>query len=436
MAIPTYIGAGTAGAGTGSVSAPWPALHKVGDVALLLVESCGGEPATLSTPAGFVEVTGSPQATGAGTDGTRLTLFWCRATTTTQVTPVVAVTGDHVQARLVTFRGCAPVGDPWDATAGSVKATASTSVVTPSVTTTVPECLIVHIVTRDTDSATSDFSAWSNVRLGSVTERLDTGTIVGNGGGYAVTTGTRALVGAILATTATVVSSINALMTIALKPSVAVAGAADGAGTTTATAVPAVAGTGTGAGTATATATPTHTVTGTGTGSGAATAVATPTSSVSGAATGSGAASGSTVPTFIVTGTATSAGSASATVTTAVAVSGAATGAGTVTGAVSSGFPVDGTATGQGDATGAVVPAMAVTGQATGQGDTVASAATGTQRNITGHASAPSPRHSAAAPPARHRAAAPPARHTASAGSARHASTAPAPRHTAGRPTP
>ena len=55
-----------------------------------LLRALEGEAATLSTPAGFVQVTNSPQFTGAGTAGTRITVFWARATSTSMAAPTVA----------------------------------------------------------------------------------------------------------------------------------------------------------------------------------------------------------------------------------------------------------------------------------------------------------------------------------------------------------
>src|SRR5512139_1502506 len=78
-AAPTFQAAGAAVTGTGNVTPTWPA-HQAGDVALLFIESTGGDAANLSAPAGFAAVANSPQATGGGATGTRLTVYWARAT--------------------------------------------------------------------------------------------------------------------------------------------------------------------------------------------------------------------------------------------------------------------------------------------------------------------------------------------------------------------
>ena len=217
MAVPTFQAAGTAIGAKGAVSPAWPA-HAVNDIALLFVESTGGQVATLSTPAGFVAVTNSPQATGATTAGTQITVFWARATSTTMAAPTVADPGDHVYARILTYRSVVGTGNPWDITGGGVKAATSTSVTVTGVTTTVADTLIVQAVARDNDSAAAAFSAQANSNLTGIVERSDAGTTQGNGGGFGVWDGVKATAGATGDTTATVTSSINAFLTIALKP--------------------------------------------------------------------------------------------------------------------------------------------------------------------------------------------------------------------------
>ena len=217
QAAPAFQAAGTTVSATGAVSPAWPT-HAVDDVALLFVESAGGEPATLSTPAGFVAVANSPKATGTTTNGTQITVFWARATSAAMTAPTVADLGDHVYAQIITYRGVINTGNPWDITGGGVKAAASNSVTVTGVTTTVPDTLIVQAVARDNDSAAVAFSAQANANLTNITERTDAGTTSGNGGGFVVWDGGKETAGATGNTTATVTSSINAFLTIALSP--------------------------------------------------------------------------------------------------------------------------------------------------------------------------------------------------------------------------
>jgi hypothetical protein len=212
-----FVAAGTAVSGTGAITVAWPA-HQAGDIAILFVESCGGQAATLSTPAGFVNVTNSPQSTGTGTAGTRITAFWCRATSSSMSSVVVGDPGDHVYGRILTFRNVIATGDPWDVTAGGIKATASTTTTFGTVTTSVDNTLIVLAASRGNDSTSAAWSSWTNANLSNLTERSDGGTTSGNGGGIGVATGVKATAGSTGQTTATVTSNVDGHMTIALKP--------------------------------------------------------------------------------------------------------------------------------------------------------------------------------------------------------------------------
>jgi hypothetical protein len=218
-ASPTYQAAGTAQSGTGAITVAWPT-HLAGDIALLFVESCGGQAVTLTTPAGFANVLNSPQYTGTGTAGTRITVFWCRATSSSMSSPIVGDPGNHVYGRILTFRGVTTTGNPWDVTAGGTKATASGTTTFGTVTTSVNNDLIVLAASRDNDSTAAAWTdaSWTNTNLSSLTERQDGGTTSGNGGGVGVATGVKSTAGAIGSSTATVTSSVDGHMTIALQP--------------------------------------------------------------------------------------------------------------------------------------------------------------------------------------------------------------------------
>ena len=150
-----------------------------------------------------------------------MNVFWARATSTSMSAPTVADSGDHNYAQILTYRGVITTGVPWDVTGGGVKAVASTSVTVTSVTTTVANTLIVQGVARNLNGVGGIFSAEANANLTSITERNDSGTTssggCSNGGGFAVWDGGMAAAGATGPTTATVTSSINAFLTIALR---------------------------------------------------------------------------------------------------------------------------------------------------------------------------------------------------------------------------
>ena len=204
---------------TAAGAVAWPA-HQVNDVALLFVETAN-EAVTLSTPAGFVEVTDSPQFVGSsgGIGSTRLTVYWARATSGSMTSPVIGGSYNHVVAVIVTFRGVSSVGNPYEATAGSVKDTASTSTDFPAVTTLTPGTLIVLAAAVDLDSnSTNVWSAFTNANLTGLAERVDQTTSTGRGGGLGVATGAFAGPGNTGTTTGTLNSSITTQMTIALTP--------------------------------------------------------------------------------------------------------------------------------------------------------------------------------------------------------------------------
>jgi len=216
---PRFNLAGAEATGTGAVTPVWPT-HVAGDVALLFVES-ENQTITLSTPAGFTEITpsqgtGTPAAAGA----VKLSVFWNRATSSAMANPTVADPGDHVYARILTFRGIIDTGDPYEVVAGSVKSTASTTTTFDTVTTSTANDLIVLASAWDTDSLVGPFRGYVNSNLTSIAKAVDAGTTNGDGGGIAVATGTKATIGATGTTAGTLTSSITTQMTIALKPAV------------------------------------------------------------------------------------------------------------------------------------------------------------------------------------------------------------------------
>jgi hypothetical protein len=136
------------------------------------------------------------------------------------VAPTVADPGDHIIARIMAVRGCINTGNPWDVTATGTELVSDISVSIPGATTTVDSCLVLAAVATGTDvSSSSHFSLPKNATLQDCTERMDSWTAEGGGGGFAVVAGVKLIAGAIDATTAVVATAnFKALMTIALKP--------------------------------------------------------------------------------------------------------------------------------------------------------------------------------------------------------------------------
>ncbi len=221
-AAPTFLGAGSAvNSANNNVTPAWPSGHDSGDIALLFIESsCGESTPTLGTAAGFALVDTQDTTCTSTTTGTRLTVYWARATSTAMTSPTVTnSSNNHLIAQILVYRGALDTGDPWDVRGGGVKATESTSVTVTGVTTTVADTLVVIAVSQGVDKNSTAFSGWTNANLTSINERADTASNSGNGGGFGIIDGTKATAGATGDTTATITdSSSNAFITIALAP--------------------------------------------------------------------------------------------------------------------------------------------------------------------------------------------------------------------------
>jgi hypothetical protein len=217
MALPAWQATGTAvSTTTGTLTVAWPT-HAVDDIALLFVETQGAASASLGTANGFVEVTNSPKTTGSAGTGTKLSVYWCRATSSSMASPIMAAGTDHQYGVIITYRNCKNSGNPFDTTHGGVKATASTSAtISGTIATSVANALQVEVITSDVDATAAFASGQTNASLASFNERFDAGTTDGNGGGIAVWDWYKVVAGVPSNTTLTVTNSINAFMKISL----------------------------------------------------------------------------------------------------------------------------------------------------------------------------------------------------------------------------
>jgi hypothetical protein len=220
--IPLFVAAGTAASGTGTITPALPSGIAVNDILLLFLETAN-QAITIPTPNGgtWTEVTGSPQGTGtagSSTSTTRLTVFWSRYNGT-QGAPTTSDSGDHQFGQILAFRNATSSGNPWDVTAGGIKAATSYSTTCEAVTTTVDNTLIVLAASRDNDSTATAWGNWTNANLTILTEQTDGGTTSGNGGGIGVATGFKLTAGNTGQTTgALLTTTVDGHITIALKP--------------------------------------------------------------------------------------------------------------------------------------------------------------------------------------------------------------------------
>ncbi len=192
--IPTWQAVGTLAEGQGDISPAWPT-HVAGDIGILLVESAN-EAISLGVPAGFVELTNSPQGTGtpADTAATALAVYWCRATSDSMTAPTVTDPGNHAFAIIHTFRDCLASGTPWGVTAGGTGA-ADNDIVCPAITTTFNRALVVLVAARSTDASSAQQNTMVNANLTTIVERSDSGTLQGNGGGIGLVHGYKIVAG-------------------------------------------------------------------------------------------------------------------------------------------------------------------------------------------------------------------------------------------------
>lgn len=216
MAAPTYVNksafaSGVAGLTVGAVP------NVVADDLILLF--CESSAQAVTTPSGYTIAPSSPQqyVVEAGI-GVRLSIFY-RWATGADSTTTVADSGNHTCAIKMAYRGVDKTS-PFNANAGSATIGGTTSVVLPSVTTTVADCLIVLAAATDRDAAsTNEIPALTNANLSSITERHDESVTAGNGGGLVISDGVKATAGATGTSTVTAsFTSSRAYITLALAP--------------------------------------------------------------------------------------------------------------------------------------------------------------------------------------------------------------------------
>ncbi len=225
---PSFVSSGAIQHSISGATFPWGA-HQVNDVGLL-VAGCEASDAALNLNPGegFAPVL-------TVTQGEKLSVFWCRATSTSMPAPSIDDPGNHIVGKIYVFRGCVASGDPWNVLAtDSLVQVSSSTIPAPAVTTTVPNCLLVMGWGTDVDILFSsalietNFQDHTNANLTGLTEIGDYRTALGSGGGYSLACGLLPAAGDSGATTATRTTSdgtpqatnVRCTFTIALAPTV------------------------------------------------------------------------------------------------------------------------------------------------------------------------------------------------------------------------
>lgn len=221
MALPTISAVSVLGHATGgSLTATMPAGYAVNDILVLCVEAPNGTTTALSAAQGFVEISGSPVATGgsSGTGGEcQLSVFWKRAASTSETAPTISGHINHLACFVFAVSGCPTGITPFEAIATAVQTTAGTSLSWPTTTTLGANRLVANIMAHGRDNLGAQVTSEANASLASLTEQFDDGTTDGHGGGLCLVTGTLATAGNVDATTGTLTSGISmqAYMTLA-----------------------------------------------------------------------------------------------------------------------------------------------------------------------------------------------------------------------------
>ncbi len=212
--------AGAIVSGTGGVTVSSNASHALNDIDLLFVETPAQEP-FLTTPNGFVEVTGGNATIGTGgeADATDLTVFW-RRWNGVAGDPVIQNVADHIIAIVLHYTGCITSGNPINVAGNNTNAATNDATIT-GVTTTVDACGVVSAITGALPDAvgTTEFSSFTNAGLASITETSDNTRADGNGGAIGTAFGLRTTAGATGSTIVTSATSTEkAAVMIALLP--------------------------------------------------------------------------------------------------------------------------------------------------------------------------------------------------------------------------
>lgn len=218
MPAPIPQAAGTPVASTGtSVNVAWPT-HLANDIGIVVIETAGNS-ATLTPATGWAAIPGTPVVDLSNLAGSKLHVWWRRATSSAMPVVATGATANHIIARLYTVRGCVTTGNPWNVVTTGIKTAFSTTATVPSLTPTLDETLITMIVGRPNDNAsTTHFGVPVNANLTGLAEAGEAGTTSGNGGGFVVATGRKALPGATGTSTLTkTASTTDTYVVFALK---------------------------------------------------------------------------------------------------------------------------------------------------------------------------------------------------------------------------
>lgn len=207
MPAPEIRGVGAVSSGIGTITPAYPTGTLANDLALMFIETTGGETPTCT---GWTQASFSPQATGTTTNGTKLTILYRTVSNPASDNRTTNDPGNHIIACIITIReGTWDTTTTFDGNVGTTDATGTTSVTVSGFNTSYANTLVFICVSGDLPDAnsTAEFSSWSNGTLWQLTERVDVASNAGNGGALGIATGVMLKTGAVPSTTVTAATS-------------------------------------------------------------------------------------------------------------------------------------------------------------------------------------------------------------------------------------
>lgn len=219
---PFHQGDGVAQTSTGAaLTIPWPYPLEQDDIGFLIHEASGENwftpfDPTINDPLWtLVDIDSEVNDTTGSVFG----VWWKRAQSASEPAVVTSTQTDHQLGRIITFRNAYNVGSPINALTAWVDNTPVASVTIPDFTTTHDKQLCIFFVSRPNDSAaTNHFGNPVNAGLTGIA-KIEAGTTDGNGGGFSVGWGVKAVAGAVGTTTQSKgTSTTDVIIAVALSP--------------------------------------------------------------------------------------------------------------------------------------------------------------------------------------------------------------------------
>ena len=206
-------GAGSSTLGT-ALTLSLPSGVVENDILIMQIEHGGS---LANVPSGWAHVTGSPQT---GNVSSNYVTFWKRAIAS-EPNPSGMTATDHLVGQITAYRGCPTSGDPWHAVASGTDSNSDTTREMGAITTTINDCLILHLVADGSDNVTGQ-RLWQfldyAVGTDHAQEASDHWSSDGGGGGVGGYVSELKTAAALAATSTTSdVGNTSYWMTIALK---------------------------------------------------------------------------------------------------------------------------------------------------------------------------------------------------------------------------